>query len=132
MNLLSETKRFIKLNLKNVYHRIRIKRDDEWKTTFRTRYKHFEYQVISFELTNAFVISQIYINKTLRELVNVICVIYLNDILIYSENSTKHWCYIKQIFERLRDYQLYVNLRNWQFDAKEIEFLRFNIFIDEI
>ena len=43
LNCLSEFKRFTKLKLKNVYHRIRIKRDDEWKTTFCTRYKYFEY-----------------------------------------------------------------------------------------
>ena len=52
LNRLYEVKRFIKLNLKNIYYRIRIKKNDEWKTTFRTRYKHFEYQIISFELIN--------------------------------------------------------------------------------
>ena len=52
LNRLSEAKTFTKLNLKNVYHRIRIRRDDEWKTTFRTRYEYFEYQVISFDLIN--------------------------------------------------------------------------------
>ena len=43
LNYLCNVKRFIKLNLKNVYHRIQIKRNDEWKTTFRTRYDYFEY-----------------------------------------------------------------------------------------
>ena len=91
LNRLNDFKQFIKFNFKNVYHRIRIKRDDEWKTTFRTRYKYFEYQIMSFELVNASAIFQTYINKMLKKLVNNICVIYLNDILIYSENSTKHW-----------------------------------------
>ena len=43
LNRFNKFKRFTKFNFKNVYHWIRIKRDDEWKTTFRTRYKHFEY-----------------------------------------------------------------------------------------
>ena len=43
LNRLYKVKRFSKLNLKNTYHRIRIKKTDEWKTTFRTRYEHFEY-----------------------------------------------------------------------------------------
>ena len=90
LNRLCEAKRFIKLNLKNVYYRIQIKRDDEWKTTFRTRYDHFEYQIMSFELINASAIFQIYINKTLRNLVNVIYIIYLNDILIFSDESANH------------------------------------------
>ena len=55
LNRLCKIKRFIKLNLKNVYHRIRIK-NNKWKTMFRTRYKHFEYQIMSFELTNALII----------------------------------------------------------------------------
>ena len=80
LNRLCDVKRFTKLNLKNVYHRIRIKQDDEWKTTFRTRYDHFEYQIMSFKLTNASTIFQIYINKTLRKLINIICVIYLNNV----------------------------------------------------
>ena len=94
LNRLCKIKRFIKLNLKDVYHRIQIKKNDEWIMAFYTRYKHFEYQIMSFELTNTSIIFQIYINKTLRELVDVICVIYLNDILIFSENSTKYWRHV--------------------------------------
>ena len=90
LNRLCNVKHFMKLNLKNVYYRIRIKWDDEWKTTFRTRYNYFEYQIMSFELTNVSITFQIYINKTLRKLINVIYVIYLNDILIFNENLTKY------------------------------------------
>ena len=43
LNRFNDFKRFIKFDFKNVYYWIRIKRDDEWKTTFRTRYEHFEY-----------------------------------------------------------------------------------------
>ena len=43
LNRFNDFKRFTKFNFKNVYHWIRIKRDDEWKTIFRTRYEHFEY-----------------------------------------------------------------------------------------
>ena len=45
---------------------------------------------MSFELTNASVIFQIYINKTLKSLMNVTYVIYLNDILIFSDESANH------------------------------------------
>ena len=43
LNRLNDVKKFIKLNLKNVYYRIRIKYNNKWKTTFRTRYNYFEY-----------------------------------------------------------------------------------------
>ena len=132
LNRLNDFKRFTKLDFKNVYHRIRIKRDDKWKTTFRTRYEHFKYQIMSFELVNASAIFQTYINKTLRKFVNNICIIYLNDILIYSENSTKYWWYVRMILKRLRQFQLFVNLKKCQFDIKKIEFLKFIVFIDKV
>ena len=53
LDRLSGVKKFIKLDLKDAYYRIRIKIDNEWKTTFRTRYDYFEYQVMLFGLVNA-------------------------------------------------------------------------------
>ena len=58
--------------------------------TFRIRYNYFEYQVMFFELINVLTIFQIYINKILRDFIDVICVVYLNDILIYNNDSTHH------------------------------------------
>ena len=53
LNRLSEAKYFIKLNLKNAYHWIHIKKGDEWKTAFHTHYSHFEYMIMLFKLVNA-------------------------------------------------------------------------------
>ena len=132
LNCLYEIKWFIKLNLKNVYHRIRIKKNDEWKTIFRTRYKHFEYQIMSFDLINASITFQIYINKTLRELVDVICIIYLDNILIFSEDSTKYQHHVQQVLERLKDFELYVNLKKCEFNIEKIEFLNFIVFTKKV
>ena len=55
LDRLSRAKVFIKLDLNDAYHRVRIKEGDEWKTTFRTRYSYFEYIVILFGLTNTLV-----------------------------------------------------------------------------
>lgn len=58
--LLSETlerfvhaKHFTKINIRNAYHRISIRKGNEWKTTFQTRYGQFEFQVMPFGLANA-------------------------------------------------------------------------------
>jgi len=57
--LISETldrlvgsKIFTKLDLMYAYYRLRIRRGDEWKTAFRTRYGYFKYLVLPFGLTN--------------------------------------------------------------------------------
>ncbi len=73
---------FIQLNLTNVYHWIRIRKGDEWKTSFRTRYGQFKYQVMPFGLTNALATFQGYINKILVEKLDNFVIVYLDDILI--------------------------------------------------
>ena len=65
LDRLGQAKRFTQLDLTSAYHRMRIKEGDKWKTAFRTRYGHFEYQVMPFGLSNALASFQGYINKIL-------------------------------------------------------------------
>ena len=90
LNRFAYVKRFIKLDIRNVYYRIRIRKSDEWKTTFRTRYDQYEYQMMLFELANAFATFQFYVNEALKSYIDVFCVIYLNDVLIYSKSEKQH------------------------------------------
>jgi len=101
LNRLSKIKQFTKLDLKNVYHHFRIQHENEWKTTFCTHYDHFKYMIMSFNLINAFIIFQTYINKILTELLNDFCIVYLNDILIFFVEKTDHVDHMKQILKRL-------------------------------
>ena len=90
LNCMIKAQKFLKIDLKDVYHCLHIKEDHEWKMTFHTWYSHFKYMIMLFELSNASATFQAYINKTLTDLINVIYVIYLDDILIYNEKSEKH------------------------------------------
>ena len=118
---------FTKLDLKDAYHRIRIKKGDEWKTAFRTRYGHFEYLVMPFGLANAPATFQAYISQALVGLVDTVCVIYLDDILIYSADRKRHHDDVKAVLERLRAYKLYAGLKKCEFDKTEVSFLGFTI-----
>jgi hypothetical protein len=102
LDRLNEAAIYTKLDLKEAYYRIRIKKGDEWKTAFRIRYGHFEYKMMSFGLANAPAIFQAYINRALANLINISCVIYLDNILIYSINRAEYQQHIRQILERLR------------------------------
>ena len=66
---------------------MRIREGNEWKTAFQIWHGHFEYQVMSFGLSNAPASFQRYVNKILAEKLDVFVIVYLNDILIYTENA---------------------------------------------
>ena len=66
---------------------MRIREGDEWKTAFRTRCGHFDYQVMFFGLSNAPASFQGYINKILVEKLDVFVIVYLDDILIYTKDA---------------------------------------------
>lgn len=116
---------FSALDLKDAYYRIPIRKGDEWKTAFRTRYGHFEYQVMPFGLTNAPATFQAYINKALAGYLDDFCVVYLDDILIYSRSTEEHAEHLRLVLERLRRYALYANPKKCRFYTKEVEFLGF-------
>ncbi len=132
LNRLSKIKQFTKLNLKNVYHHFRIQHEDEWKMMFCTHYDHFEYMIMSFNLINASVIFQIYINKILTELLNDFCIVYLNDILIFFVKKTDHVDHVKQILKRLRKFKLYASLKKCAFFITKMNFLEFIIFTKNV
>ncbi len=132
LDRLNKVKQFTKLNLKNAYHRFRIQREDEWKTTFCTRYDHFKYMIMLFDLINTSVIFQTYINKILTKLLNDFCVVYLNDILIFFVEKTDHVDHMKQILKRLEKFKLYASLKKCEFFITKVNFLEFFIFIESI
>jgi len=132
LDRLSKIKQFTKLDLKNVYHRFRIQCENEWKMMFCTHYDHFEYMIMLFNLINASVIFQTYINKILTELLNDFYVVYLNDILIFFIEKTDHVDHMKQILKRLRKFKLYASLKKCEFFITKVNFLEFVIFIEDI
>jgi hypothetical protein len=95
LNRLGYAKIFSKLDLYNTYHCLYIKEGDKWKTAFKTYYGLFEYIVILFRLANMLATFQVYIHKALGHLVDSICIVYLNDILIYSKDEKRHIEHIK-------------------------------------
>src|SRR2546423_2800617 len=118
---------FSKIDLKDAYYRIRIKVGDEWKTAFRTRYGHYEFLVMPMGLTNAPAAFQAYINHALRGLVDRFCIVYLDDILIFSATREEHEQHLEEVCQRLRESELYAKPSKCQFYRHEMEFLGFVI-----
>ena len=80
-----------------------------------------------FELTNAFATFQSYVNKTLKLYFDIFCVIYLDDVLIYSETEKKHWEHVRMILRVLLKHRFYAKLFKCTFNRSEITFLSFVI-----
>ena len=124
LDWLGRAKQFTQLDLTNAYHRMRIREGDEWKTAFRTRYGHFEYQVIPFGLSNAPATFQGYVNKILAEKLDIFVVVYLDNILIYTENPGQpHVEAIHWVLDQLRKHFLFANLKKCRFHQDEVRFL---------
>ena len=85
-----------------------------------------------FRLANTPATFQAYINKALRELLDSICIVYLDDILIYSDDPAEHEHYIREVLERLCVYGLYVKLLKCAFGVQQVEFLGYVIGINSV
>uniref|UniRef100_A0A8C7Y809 ribonuclease H n=1 Tax=Oryzias sinensis TaxID=183150 RepID=A0A8C7Y809_9TELE len=122
-----EARIFTKLDLRNAYHLIRMKEGDEWKTAFHTPLGHYEYLVMPFGLTNAPAVFQRLVNDVLRDFLNRFVFVYLDDILIYSENLTQHEQHVRQVLTRLLENQLFVKLEKCEFHVDHVQFLGYII-----
>jgi hypothetical protein len=85
-----------------------------------------------FRLTNAPATFQAYINKTLKDLLDITCVAYLNNIYIYNDSIEKHTKHVREILDYLKKIRLYVKLFKCEFDKKEIIFLKYVIGVYKI
>ena len=123
LDRLSRAVIFSKFDLRDAYHRIRIKKSDRWKTAFRSRYGHFEYLVMPFGLTNAPATFQAYVHQALERYVDVICIVYLDDIIVFSEKEEDHERDVKLVLEALRKASLYIKLAKCVFHTKVVDFV---------
>jgi len=100
-----------------------IANGDEWKTAFRTRYGSFEWFVMPFGLTNAPAAFQRFMNNIFSNLLDVCVVIYLDNILIYSNNMSEHHCHVKEVLKRLCKASLYAKAEKCEFHSESVEYL---------
>ena len=131
-NRFCATKFYIKLNVIAIFNEIRIRKNDEKKTTFLIKYELYEYVVMFFDFCNVFEIFQSYINETFRDYLNIFCFIYLNDVLIYNNIKKKHITHVRKIFNNLYIANFFLNINKCKFYVNEIKYFEFIIITNDV
>jgi hypothetical protein len=111
------------IDLCSGYYQIRIAEGDKEKTTCRTKYGSYEFLVMPFGLTNAPTTFCNLMNDIFREWLDDFVVVYINDILIYSDSLEEHVEHLWKVFQRLRENKLYAKLEKCEFKVTEVDFL---------
>ena len=98
---------YSKIDLRTGYHQLRVRDTDIANTAFRTRYGHFEFTVMPFGLTNAPATFMDLMHRIFQLYLDQFVVVFVDDILIYSQSEWEHEYHWRIVLQLLRDHQLY-------------------------
>ncbi|GJX16234.1 putative reverse transcriptase domain-containing protein [Tanacetum coccineum] len=114
---------YSKIDLRSGYHQLRVREQDIRKTAFRTRYGHYEFQVIPFGLTNAPAVFMDLMNRVCKPYLDKFVIVFIDDILIYSKDKREHEEHLKAILELLKKEKLYAKFSKCEFCISKVQFL---------
>lgn len=120
---LAGTKYFSKLDLRSGYHQIRMVEQDEAKTSFKMHHGHFQFRVMPFGLTNAPATFQCLMNSIFAPYIRKFVLIFMDDILVYSQSLADHVQHLKLVFETLTTHQLFAKFSKCSFATRQLEYL---------
>jgi hypothetical protein len=120
---LNKAKIYTKLDIIVVFNRIRITERQEYLTAFNIHYGLYETLVIPFGLSNAPVTFQARINEVLHPYLDVFCIVYIDDILVYSDDLTSYKQHVCLVIKVLRDAGLQLDIKKYEFEIIEITYL---------
>jgi len=121
--LLSKVRYYTTLYVRGAYNLLQVAEGKEWKTAFRTHYGFYDFLVMPFGLTNAPANFQRFINDVLYPFLDNFCTIYLDDILIYSNNLQEHCIHVKTVLTALSKAGLHLKPEKCEFHRTEVAYL---------
>ena len=114
---------YSKIDLCHMYHLVWITKGGEWKIVFKTRYSSYEWLVMPFGLNNSPATFQCFMNDILGDLLDKCIMVYLDDILLYSNNLKEHKEHIYELLWHLRKHSLYTKANKCEWHRDSVEFL---------
>nr|GEY05638.1 reverse transcriptase domain-containing protein [Tanacetum cinerariifolium] len=97
---------YSKIDPRSGYYQLRVREEDILKIVFRTRYGHYEFQVMLFGLTNAPAVFMDLMNRVCKPYLDKFAIVFIDDILIYSKRKQEHEEHLKLILKLLKKEQL--------------------------
>ncbi|GJZ07702.1 putative nucleotidyltransferase, ribonuclease H [Tanacetum coccineum] len=114
---------YSKIDLRSGYHQLRVRDKDIPKTAFRTRYGHYEFQVIPFGLTNTPAVFMDLMNRVCKPYLDKFMRVFIDDILIYSCNKEEHADHLRIILELRKKEKLYAKFSKCDFWISIVHFI---------
>nr|GEX21974.1 putative reverse transcriptase domain-containing protein [Tanacetum cinerariifolium]GEX39759.1 putative reverse transcriptase domain-containing protein [Tanacetum cinerariifolium] len=114
---------YSKIDLSSGYHQLRVRDEDIPKTAFRMRYRHYEFQVMPFDLTNTPVVFMDLMSRVCKPYLDKFMIVFIDDILIYSRNKEEHVNHLRIILELLTKEKLYAKFSKCDFWINIVQFL---------
>src|SRR6266498_54957 len=111
------------IDLASAYWQIQLRKKDRPKTAFLTRNGQYQFKVIPFGLNNALVTFQRLMNKVLRQYIGKFIQVYLDDVIIYSNNLTEHKRHIRAVLEKIKEANLKLKPSKCQWFQIELKFV---------
>jgi Reverse transcriptase (RNA-dependent DNA polymerase)/RNase H-like domain found in reverse transcriptase/Integrase zinc binding domain/Chromo (CHRromatin Organisation MOdifier) domain len=125
LDKLHGAKYFSAIDLQQGYHQISMADRAIPYTAFRTSSGHYEFKVMTFGLTNAPATFQNAMNTMFHPYINNFCLVYLDDILIYSKTAEEHHQHLQLVFDLLQQHQYRAKLSKCTFGVAELKYLGF-------
>lgn len=126
LNRLYSAKIMSKFDMKSGFWQIQIAEKDRYKTAFTVPFGHYEWNVMPFGLKNAPMEFQNIMNDIFHSL-HQYCIIYIDDVLIFSESIDQHFKHLKVFINTAKFAGLVVSAKKIKLFQKEIRFLGHNI-----
>jgi hypothetical protein len=120
MDQLVGAKVFSEIDLRSGYHQIRVKVKDISKTSFRTRYDHYEYSMILFGGTNVPGVFMEYMNIIFHPYLDQFVVVFIYNILVYSKLEVEHVEHMRVVLHTLKEKKLFSKLSKCEFWLREV------------
>ncbi len=127
MDAIAGVKFYSSWDLISGFWQIEIEEENKMKTVFSNFWGHYEYNVMPFRLKGAPAIFQRLMTKVLGPYLYDFVIVYLDDIIIFSQTMEEYLQHMKKVLEALRQAGLKLKLKKCKFVKKQLKYLRFII-----